>query len=109
MTQKNIRTGLHSLLMSTFIIVGLTGILLLFHINVTGVRHLHEWMSIGFLILCVLHLYLNWKAVRAHLKNGPILLSVLGICLLLLLRCSRPATKTKKAPTADQAQAITGI
>ena len=85
MPSKNVRTSLHPSLALSFIIVGLTGILMLLHIDARGVKHLHEWMSIVFLILCIVHLVLNWKALRAHLRNGPVLMSVIGICLLSAL------------------------
>ena len=85
MTSKNIRTGLNPLMMITFIIVGLTGILMLLHLDLRGIKHVHEWMSVVFLILCIVHLFLNWRAFLAHLKNGPVLLSVIGICLLSAL------------------------
>jgi hypothetical protein len=85
MTKTNARTSLHPSLMLTFIIVGLTGILLLFHIDVRGIKHLHEWMSVVFLILCIVHLSLNWKAFLVHFKKGPVALSVIGLGLLSVL------------------------
>ena len=85
MTSKEIRTGLHPSLMMSFIIVGVTGILLLLHIDARGIKHLHEWMSVVFLSLCIVHLVLNWKAFLVHLKKGPAVVSVVIICLLSLL------------------------
>ena len=85
MTKTNARTSLHPSLILTFIVVGLTGILLLFHIDVRGIKHLHEWMSVVFLILCIVHLSLNWKAFLVHFKKGPVALSVIGIALLTVL------------------------
>ena len=76
MTKKKSRTNLHPSLMLTFFIVGLTGILLLFHIDIRGIKHLHEWMSVVFLILCIVHLSLNWKAFLIHFNKGPVALSV---------------------------------
>jgi len=70
----------------------------LFHVDVRGMKHLHEWMSVFFLILCVVHLILNWKAFRAHLKNGPVLVSVMVICLLLALLLFSAGEKGKNAP-----------
>jgi hypothetical protein len=85
MAPKNVRTGLQPSLILTFAIVGLTGLLMLFHADFRGIKHFHEWMSVVFLALCIFHLYLNWKVLLAHLKNGPVLLSVIGISLLSAL------------------------
>ncbi len=82
MTRKNLRTGLNPSLALTFIIVGLTGIMLMFHIEAGGIKHLHEWMGIVFLILCITHLCLNWKTFLGYLKNRTVLVSAIGICLL---------------------------
>ena len=59
MTRKDIKTKLNPALALTFLIVGVTGVLLLFHIQGGGSKFLHEWMSVGFLILCVVHMIIN--------------------------------------------------
>lgn len=96
MSTKNARTSLHPSLMLSFIIVGLTGILLLFHIDARGIKHLHEWMSVVFLILCILHLSLNWKAFWIHLKKGPIALSIISIGLLSALLLFNAGAKDRQ-------------
>lgn len=85
MTKKNIRTILHPSLGTTFVIMVFTGILMFFHICPGGIRNLHEWISILFLVLCAIHLYLNWNVFMAHLKNGPFMISVIGVCLLSVI------------------------
>lgn len=85
MSPKNIRNSLHPCLMLSFIIMGLTGVLMMFHMGFPGIKQLHEWLGVVFLIICVIHLHLNWKVFRAHFKNGPVLLSVIGIGLLSAL------------------------
>lgn len=85
MTGKNIRTTLNPSLILTFIVVGLTGIMMMFHIEAGGIKHLHEWMSIIFLILSVIHICLNWKIIVAYLKKTVVVVSAIGICLLTAL------------------------
>ncbi len=82
MTRKDIKTKLNPALGLTFLIVGVTGILLLFHIQGGGIKFLHEWMSVGFLVLCVAHLIINWKAFVAFMKGGPVIASIVAVCLL---------------------------
>lgn len=85
MTGKNLRTSLNPSLILTFIIVGITGIIMMFHIDAGGIKHLHEWMSMIFLILCIIHLCLNWKILLAYLKNRVVVVSSIGVCLLTVL------------------------
>ncbi|MBM9616863.1 DUF4405 domain-containing protein [Desulfobulbus rhabdoformis] len=83
--KKFVRTNLHPALMLSFLIAGVTGILLLLHLDVRGIKHLHEWMSTIFLLLCVVHLFLNWKIFQIQFQKGPVLATVLGIGLLSIL------------------------
>lgn len=85
MDRKLVRTGLQPALALSFLIVGLTGVLLLLHLDFRGLKHLHQWMSLVFLLCCSVHLFLNWRGLRAHLHNGPVVVSAVGIGLLSLL------------------------
>lgn len=85
MTKKNVRIHLLPALSMTFLIVALTGMMMLFHLGLGGIKPLHEWMSVIFLILCVVHLAINWKAFLVHLKKGPIIASAITVCLLSIL------------------------
>lgn len=84
MDRKFVRTGLQRALALSFLIVGLTGVLLL-HLDVRGLKHLHQRMSLVFLLCCSVHLFLNWRGLRAHLQSGPVVASAVGIGLLSLL------------------------
>ncbi len=96
MNRKFLRTNLHPALMLSFLLVGLTGILLLLHLDFRGIKHLHQWMSVLFLLLCFLHLFLNWKVFLAQFKNGPVVLSLVGIGLLSLLLLFSAGDRGKK-------------
>ncbi len=88
MTKKNLRSSLNPPLVLTFIVVAITGIMLMFHIEARGIKNLHEWMSIVFLVLCIVHLCINWKTFLVYLKNRAVLASVIGVCLLSALLIS---------------------
>jgi len=85
MTRKDARTNLNPSLVITFLIVAVTGVMMLFHMGIGGIKHLHEWMSVVFLILGIVHLYLNWNPLRAYLKHGPTTLSLVAVSLLTVL------------------------
>jgi len=85
MTKKTVRTNLLPALALTFFIVGMTGMMMMFHLGIGGIKLLHEWMSVIFLTLCTVHLIINWKAFLVHLKKGPVIISAIVVCLLSLL------------------------
>ena len=89
MTKKTIRTNLLPALALTFFIVALTGIMMMFHLGVGGIKPLHEWMSVIFLILCIIHLSINWNVFMVHLKKGPAIVSIILICILSILLLAR--------------------
>ncbi len=53
----------------TFIPVALTGILLLFHIRFPGIKDIHDWMGLAFVIFCAFHIVVNWKPFTGYLKK----------------------------------------
>jgi len=82
MAGKNIRINLNPPLALTFLVVAMTGVMLFFHIGGGVIHPLHEWLSIVFLILSIIHLTLNWKMLWACLAQGPLKLSILLVVLL---------------------------
>ncbi|MEN6442062.1 MAG: DUF4405 domain-containing protein [Syntrophobacter sp.] len=82
MAGKNIRINLNPPLALTFLIVAVTGVMLFFHIGGGVIHRLHEWLSILFLILSIVHLTLNWTMLWACLAQGPIRLSIIALVLL---------------------------
>jgi hypothetical protein len=53
----------------TFLVVAVSGILMLFHIQDAVLRGPHEIFCILFVIASVTHVILNWKALVAHLRK----------------------------------------
>ena len=70
----------------TFLVIGITGTLMLFHIELPGVTPLHEVAGVLFLILGVLHLKLNWSALLSccRQRRGRVAL-IAGAALMGLL------------------------
>ena len=85
MTKRTVRANLLPALTLTLFIVAMTGIMMMFHLGIGAIKHLHEWMSVIFLILCIVHLIINGKAFLIHLKKGPVIISAIAVCLLSLL------------------------
>jgi hypothetical protein len=66
-----------------FIISAFTGILLLFHLGGGTAKKIHEWLSIGFAVVTIVHLVLNWRIFASYL-NKPVMIG-LGVAVLVVL------------------------
>src|SRR5690606_32501774 len=71
-----------------FLVVGLSGLLMLFHLFDGYTEIVHEILGVFFIICAIFHIILNWKALRIHFKKGvfiPALLGVLIISVMLII------------------------
>jgi hypothetical protein len=76
------RVWLSPLTFLTFLVIGITGLLMLFHVRVPAVKVLHELVGIGFVIVGTVHLVLNWRVFFGYFRHNSARLS-LGLGLLL--------------------------
>jgi hypothetical protein len=82
------RTWISPVLAVAFVVLSVTGILILLHIRTSEINHLHEWIGVLFVIAALFHLILNWKAMlsRFNKKIGIVaaaLVLLIGIALYL--------------------------
>ena len=99
-----------------FLVVGLSGLLMFFHLFDGYTEVVHEYLGVFFVICAIFHIILNWKALKIHFKRGvfiPALLGVLAISVTLIVGESiyPPAdtiiiNKIVKAPINDAFKAL---
>lgn len=99
-----------------FLVVGISGLLMLFHLFDGYTEVVHEILGLFFIICAIFHVILNWKALRIHFKKGvfiPGLLGVLVLSVILIVseRMSPPVdliifNKMVKAPINDAFRAL---
>jgi uncharacterized membrane protein YhdT len=53
----------------TFVPTLLTSIMLLFHMKYPGVMDIHKWVGLAFIVLCMVHIPINWTVLRKHLSG----------------------------------------
>lgn len=71
-----------------FLIVGISGLLMLFHLLDGYTEVVHEILGLFFIICAIHHIILNWKALRIHFKKGvfiPALLGTSAISVMLVI------------------------
>lgn len=63
----------------TFIITGVTGLLMFFHLNTGLMKLLHEWGSWAFVAAVLAHSAVHWRCLP-RLARSPAMLLVLALC-----------------------------
>lgn len=72
----------------TYAAVAVSGILMLFHINLSGVQHIHQWGGILFLIGGTIHIFLNRRILLSYFKNTKAAYVILAGALMIMLLVS---------------------
>ena len=81
------RTWVSPFVAVSFIILSITGILMLLHVKNGGIVGLHEWIGVVFVVAGAFHLILNWSAFLScfRSKQGAVaVIAALVISSLLL-------------------------
>jgi len=71
-----------------FFIVGISGLLMFFHLFDGYTEMLHEVFGLFFVLCAIFHIILNWNALKFHFKKGvflPAMLGVLTISTILIV------------------------
>lgn len=99
-----------------FVVVGLSGLLMFFHLFEGYTEVVHEVLGLFFTISAVLHILLNWKALKIHFKKAVFLPALFGVImitsLLVVMERLYPPVDLQimnriiKAPVRDAFQAL---
>ncbi|RYE58056.1 MAG: DUF4405 domain-containing protein, partial [Sphingobacteriales bacterium] len=99
-----------------FLVVGISGLLMFFHLFDGYTEVVHEVLGVFFIVCAIFHIILNWKPMKVHLKKGvflPALFSVLTVSVLLIIseRLQPPVDtiiigRIVKAPVIDAFKAL---
>src|SRR5690554_727528 len=65
-----------------FLVVAITGVLMLFHLFDGYTEVAHEILGAFFILCSIAHAVLNWKALKIHFKRGVFLPALAGIFFL---------------------------
>ena len=79
------RTWISPFVALSFLIVSLTGILMLAHTRSGLINSLHEWVGVLFVIFGVIHLGINWKAFINCFRNKQCLVAVVAVTVVFAL------------------------
>lgn len=66
----------------TFFVVGISGILMFFHLFDGYTEVVHECLGMFFFVCAIFHVILNWKGLKMHFKRGVFIPAALGILVI---------------------------
>ncbi len=69
----------------TFVVIGVTGLLMFFHVLDGYTEVVHELLGLLFVLFSIFHVILNWKGLKKHFKKRKFKVSLLVILLLSVL------------------------
>lgn len=68
-----------------FLVVGLTGAFMFFHLFDGYTEVVHEFLGVFFVVCAVFHIRLNWKALKIHFKRGVFIPAGLGAIVVSII------------------------
>ena len=80
---KKLRLWVTPITIGSFLLLGVTGLLMFFKVRSGLIVVCHEWLSPIFVVSACLHVWLNWSAVRANLSR-PRGILIVGVFAALL-------------------------
>lgn len=79
------RNFITPLITITFLVLTLSGLLMLLHIFDGYTEVVHEILGVFFVVFSVLHVILNWKALKIHFKKRVFIQSTIVIAVISIL------------------------
>lgn len=79
------RSFITPLITIIFLAVALSGLLMFFHIFDGYTEVAHEILGVIFVVFSVLHVILNWKALKIHFKKRVFILSTIVVAVISIL------------------------
>lgn len=79
------RSFITPLITIIFLVVALSGLLMFFHIFDGYTEVVHEILGVIFVVLLVLHVILNWKALKIYFKKRVFILSTIVVAVISIL------------------------
>lgn len=79
--QRELATSVTS---TTFLVIGITGIMLYFKILNNYVKEMHEILGLAFVFVSVLHIFYNWKSMKNYFSKKLFLFSSLIVLFISL-------------------------
>ncbi|MEZ4385103.1 MAG: DUF4405 domain-containing protein [Nannocystaceae bacterium] len=68
--RRSLRLGT-PMIAATFVITGVTGVFLFFHLGERLFKQLHEWIGLAMIVGAIVHIASNWRAMVKTMRKPP--------------------------------------
>lgn len=93
---KSLRSWATPLIIGSFLIMGVSGVLMFFHAETTLMKVIHEWAGWAMVVGAGAHLLLNWRAFTTYFKR-PLATGIMGVSAVLLALTFLPVGPTENS------------
>lgn len=83
--QSTARLWLTPIAALTFLVVLVTGVLMLLHVHSGPIRFLHEWVSVVFALTGAAHVWLNWRGFMGILRQRVGVVALVSTCVVCVV------------------------
>lgn len=87
---KGIATSLTS---AVFLVIGITGVMMYFHILDSYTKNMHEILGLFFVFVVLFHIFFNWKSMKNYFTKKVFLSSILLIFIVVVGFISTSSSK----------------
>ncbi len=105
---KTLRSWVTPISIGSFLLLGVTGLLMFFKVRGGLIVVAHEWLSPVFVVGACLHVWLNWGAVRANLSRTRGIIVVGLFAALLAFSVAPPQGAEDHAREHGHGQEVIG-
>jgi hypothetical protein len=105
---KKLRSWVTPITIGSFLLLGITGLLMFFKVRGGLIVVAHEWLSPIFVVGAGLHIWLNWGPVRANLSRARGIIIVGFFAALLALSVVPPKEAEDHAREHGHGQEVIG-
>jgi membrane protease YdiL (CAAX protease family) len=85
MDRSQIKVWATSLTALVFLVVGISGVMLFFHLGEQYVKNLHEYLGVLFVFAAFFHLFFNWKPMKRYFTKRAFQIGLVGTILVSAL------------------------
>ena len=105
---KKLRSWVTPITIGSFLLLGVTGLLMFFKVRGGLIVVAHEWLSPIFVVGACLHIWLNWGAVRANRSRARGIIIVGLFAALLALSVAPPKEAEEHVREHGHGQEVVG-
>jgi len=78
-----------------FIVIAISGVMLYFKIFSSNVKQLHEILGLAFVVVAILHVFVNWKAMKNYFHKKTFISLTIVVALISAIFVSQTLNKSE--------------